>query len=129
MQPSSVGRIPRQRDLSWTEDGYWRQDGVGTIVRGMRSLLLSVMVTVVALGSGPTATFSVDGTAITSSTSLATIQPRTGAPGYSWLRIHFYSEPLTSGDLLSGAQGRIESMKAKWSAVLQLTLDQDSNVW
>jgi hypothetical protein len=95
----------------------------------MRALLLAAIVTVVAVASGPTATFSVDGSATTSSTALATIQPRTGALGYSWLRVYFYSARLTSGDLLSGAQGRVEAMKAKWSAVLQLTLDQESHVW
>jgi hypothetical protein len=83
----------------------------------------------VTIGSGSLARFSVDGTASTSSTTVATIEPRTGAPGYSWLRIYFYSSPLTSDDLLTGTKGRVESMKAKWNAVLQLTLDKDSNVW
>jgi hypothetical protein len=95
----------------------------------MRSLPIAVIVAVITAAAGPTATFSVDDATTTSSIALATVQARMGAPGYSWLRIYFYSAPLSAVDLSNGTQGRVEAMKAKWSAVLQLTLDQNSNVW
>ena len=60
---------------------------------------------------------------------MATIQPRTGSPGYSWLRIYFYGSALSPDDSMAAAKGRVGSIKEKWSAVLQLTVDKDSNVW
>jgi hypothetical protein len=83
----------------------------------------------VAIGSGPVATFSVDGIATVSSTVIATIQPRSGAPGFSWLRIYFYPSALNVSDASSAAAGRVDSIKAKWNAVLQLTMGQDHRVW
>ena len=49
--------------------------------------------------------------------------------GYSWLRISFYASPLSSDDRASATKGRVDAMKAKWSAVLQLTVDKDATVW
>jgi len=79
--------------------------------------------------ANPLATFSVGGRATASSTAVATVQPRTGAPGYSWLRIYFYPEPLAPADAASARSGRIGAIKAKWSAVLQLTVDESATVW
>lgn len=95
----------------------------------MRSLSVSAIFALASIGSASNARFSVDGTASTPSTAVATIQPRTGAPGYYWLRVYFYSAPLASDDSASATKGRVESIKAKWSAVLQLTVDDHSNVW
>jgi len=94
---------------------------------GMGSASLLAILLFVANGSGTHARFSVDGVASTPSVTIATIQPRTGAPGYAWLRIYFYSAALTPDDEKRVAAGHIGL--TKWSAVLQLTLDKDSRVW
>ena len=90
---------------------------------------MSAILMLGAIGSPSNAKFFVDGTASTSSTAVATTQPRTGAPGYSWLRIYFYASPLTPYDSASATKGRVESITATWSAVVQLTVDKGSNVW
>ena len=72
----------------------------------------------------------------------ATIEPRPGAPGYSWLRIHFYSFPFTAADIAGAVKGRLESMDARWTkkainpkdynhsnAVIQLGVDKAFKVW
>ena len=87
------------------------------------------------------AKFSVDQTAMSLSSAVATIEPRTGAPGYSWVRIHFYSFPLTAEDVAGAMNGDISSMEKKWNkmasnppeynksnAVLQLTVDKELKV-
>ena len=76
------------------------------------------------------------------STAIATIEPRPGAPGYSWLRISFYSFPVAADDLASVMKGDTHSMDRKWNqkasnpndynnsrAVLQLSIDKSSKVW
>jgi hypothetical protein len=45
------------------------------------------------------ANLSVDNTALTLSSAVAITEARKYPAGYSWLRIHFYPFPLTSGDL------------------------------
>jgi hypothetical protein len=84
----------------------------------------AAIVMVVTIRSDSTAKFSVDGTVTLWSTAVATIQPRTGAPGYSWLRIYFYASPLTADDRARAQEGRIASIETRWTAVLQLTLDK-----
>jgi hypothetical protein len=95
----------------------------------MRLLRIYAVVMTVMLGAGSNARFSVAGTASTSSVIVATTQPRTGAPGYSWLRIYFYPSTLSTDDKAAATTGRVASIKAKWSAVLQLTVDKDLKVW
>jgi hypothetical protein len=88
------------------------------------------------------AVFSVDGDAMTLSTAVATIEPRLGAPGYSWLRISFYSFPVAADDLTVVMKGDVSSMDKKRSkkagnlkdyntsyAFIQLTVDKDLKVW
>jgi hypothetical protein len=88
------------------------------------------------------ANFSVDNNAMSLSTAVATIEPRLGAPGYSWLRISFYSFPVTSDDLAGVIKGDTGSLDRKWNqkagnpkdynnsyAVIQLSVDKDSKVW
>jgi hypothetical protein len=100
------------------------------MIRRVRSGSIAALFTLVTLRADSTnARFSVDGTVSTLSTALATIEPRTGAPGYSWLRIYFYSSQLTADDGARARQGRVESIKTKWSAVLQLTVDKSTTVW
>jgi hypothetical protein len=88
------------------------------------------------------ATFSVDNNTMSLSTAIATIEPRLGAPGYSWLRIHFYSFPVGADDLAGVLKGDTGSMDRKWNqkagipkdynsshASIQLSVDKDSKVW
>jgi hypothetical protein len=73
---------------------------------------------------------------------VATIEPRLGAPGYRWLRVHFYAYPLTTTDVLAVTNGNIESLERRWKAMagtpakynvshalLQLGVDKDGKVW
>jgi hypothetical protein len=72
----------------------------------------------------------------------ATVEPRPGAPGYSWLRITFYSFPFTEADRAAAMKGHLESMDARWTnkatnpkdynhsnAVIQLGVDKNWKVW
>ena len=88
------------------------------------------------------AKFSVDNDAMSLSTVVATIEPRLGAPGYSWLRMYFYSFPVAADDIARVMKGDTGSMDGKWMkkastpedynksrAVIQLSVDKDSKVW
>ena len=74
-------------------------------------------------------------------TAIATIEPSRLAPGYSWLRIYFYSFPPSADDIAEATRGSVASMDRKWQskssnpseynssrAVLQLTLDKDHRI-
>jgi hypothetical protein len=84
-----------------------------------------------------TATFSVDNSASSLSTAIATLEARRGAPGYSWVRINFYAFPPAAEDLAAAEKGNLESMEKKRmkkfgdtrdynssNAVIQLTVDK-----
>jgi hypothetical protein len=88
------------------------------------------------------ANFSVDNDAMSLSTAVATIEPRLGAPGYSWLRVSFYSFPVTADDLAGILKGDTGSMDKKHNmkasnpkdynnsyAMIQLSVDKDFKVW
>jgi hypothetical protein len=88
------------------------------------------------------ANFSVNNTAMALSTAIATIEPRLGAPGYSWLRINFYSFPVEASDVAGILKGDVSSMdkkrRAKESnveeynksyAMIQLSVDRNAKVW
>lgn len=88
------------------------------------------------------AKFSVDNTVMSLSSAVATIEPRPNAPGYSWLRISFYSFPLTAEDVAGAVNGNTESMDKRWEkkannpndyrnshAVIQLSVDKGFKVW
>jgi hypothetical protein len=88
------------------------------------------------------ATFSVDHEAMALSTAVATIEPRLGAAGYSWLRINFYSFPVEASDLAGILKGDASSMDKKRRskepnienynksyAMIQLSVDQNEKVW
>ena len=88
------------------------------------------------------ATFSVDKDAMYLPTAIATLEPRLGAPGYSWLRIHFYSFPLAAEDIADALKGSVASMDKKVNmkasnpadynhsnATIQLAVDKDFKVW
>src|SRR5512135_2731945 len=61
------------------------------------------------------ANFSVDNNAMSLSSAVTTIEPRLGAPGYSWLRISFYSFPVTAEDIAGVMKGDTGSMDRKWN--------------
>ena len=94
----------------------------------MRWLLQTTVLMAVVVNPVQTAKFGVDGVTSTPSTIVATIEPRMAAPGYSWLRVYFYSS-LPAGERANAAKGRIESIRTAWAAVLQFTIDQTSTVW
>jgi hypothetical protein len=121
----------------------------------MRSLIFFSVLVISAAGpalSGPAsvdpnsfhtnANFSVDNDAMSLSTAIATIEPRLGAPGYSWLRISFYSFPVAADDIAGILKGDTSSMDKKRNkmagnsmdnnnsyAFIQLSVDQNSKVW
>ena len=87
------------------------------------------------------ATFTVDNSVSSLTTAIATFEARRGAPGYSWVRINFYSFPVTAEDLAGVEKGNVESMDKKRikkagnpkdynssNAVIQLTVDKDFKV-
>ncbi len=72
------------------------------------------------------AQFSVDSGAVSSaSAAVATIEARNLAPGYSWLRIYFYSGPLSKEDIAGAMNGKVNS---RWNGVIQLTVDKDLKI-
>jgi len=88
------------------------------------------------------ANFSVDNQQMALSSAIATIEARPNAPGYSWLRIHFYSFPLAAEDVAGALNGNVESMDRKRTkkasnpkdyntsnAVIQLSVDSNFKVW
>jgi len=88
------------------------------------------------------ATFSVDGAEANLTTGVAVMEARPNAPGYSWLRINFYSFPVTPAEIPGVMNGTIESLERKWTAkasnpndynrshaVLQLSVDKNFKVW
>ncbi|HKV04510.1 MAG TPA: hypothetical protein VJO53_05300 [Candidatus Acidoferrales bacterium] len=88
------------------------------------------------------AKFSVDNTALSLSSAVAIIEARRYPPGYSWLRVYFYSFPLTAEDAAGVANGNIDSLEKKWTktandpptynrshAVIQLSVDSAHKVW
>src|SRR5258707_5247015 len=60
------------------------------------------------------ATFSVDATALSLSHAIATIEPRAGAPGYSWLRIYFYAFAPMADDVAAAREGSVAAMERRW---------------
>lgn len=88
------------------------------------------------------AKFSVDNNAMSLSSAVAIIEPRRNSPGYSWLRIYFYSFPFTAEDVAGAMKGNLDSMDKKLrektsnpkaynnsNAVIQLSLDTSFKVW
>lgn len=89
---------------------------------------LALAIAAASTGSAQTATFRVDGKTSAPSTIVATIQPRSGAPGYFWLRIYFYSS-LTATERAQAERGGIDAHRTHWAAVLQFGLDKQSTIW
>jgi hypothetical protein len=72
--------------------------------------------------------FSAERASAVAAAVVANSEPRAGAPGYSWLRLRFYAEPLNASDAAAVARGDLGSIHAPWNAVLQLTLDPRSAI-
>jgi hypothetical protein len=89
---------------------------------------LGLVMAATSPSSAQTATFRVDGVTSTPLTAVATIQPRPGAPGYSWLRIYFYSS-LTAAERRQAERGGIDAHRTHWAAVLQFSLDTSWTIW
>ena len=104
-----------------------------------------MMASPAALGPDSFATkarFSVDADEFPLSTAIATIEPRPGAPGYSWVRIYFYSFAPAGEDMAAISAGNVDSMDKKWEhkasvpadynhgyANIQLSVDSAFKVW
>jgi hypothetical protein len=93
----------------------------------MRVVGSLLILTSLATGPVSTAKFSVDGVRSVALATLVTVQPRNGAPAYSWLRVYFYSS-ATAADRAKASSPR-DLTKTNWSAVLQLTVDKAGTVW
>jgi len=87
------------------------------------------------------ATMGVDNFLASLNYGVATIAPRFGAPGYSWLYIEFYSFAPLPGDVVELSKGSTKSMQGRWyktaadpvaynkgHAGLKLTLDKGFSV-
>lgn len=88
------------------------------------------------------ANLSVDSTAMTLTSAVAITEARKYPAGYSWLRIHFYSFPLTSEDIAAAKTGNVETLDRQANknsydpkihsstyGVIQLSVDKDFKVW
>jgi hypothetical protein len=121
----------------------------------MRSLGLLVAITVGALGptmAAPAAldpasfttvaSFAVDDSQFSLKSAVATIEPRPGAPGYSWVRIYFYPFAFAAEDIATANLGDLRPIEAKRTrlsantpdynrsnAVIQLNIDKEFKVW
>jgi hypothetical protein len=74
------------------------------------------------------ARFAVDDLTYTTSTVVATVEPRAGAPGSSWIRMYFYSFDLTPIQRHRAATGRDPALLRRWEAILQITVDPNGNL-
>jgi len=89
-----------------------------------RSVLFALLLVGVGTrASAQSAMFRVDRVTKTPSIAIATIDPRPGAAGYTWLRIYFYAS-LTPSERKQAETGGLPAQRTNWAAVLQLGLDK-----
>jgi hypothetical protein len=93
-----------------------------------KALFALLLASVGTSASAQSATFRVDRVTKTPTVAVATIEPRPGAPGYSWLRIYFYSS-LTPSERKQAEMGGQQAVRTHWAAVLQFGLDTAFTVW
>jgi hypothetical protein len=74
------------------------------------------------------ARFGVDELTRVTPTVVATVEPRAGAPGSSWIRMYFYSLELTPIQRQRAATGGDPALLRKWEAILQITVDPQGSV-
>ena len=72
--------------------------------------------------------FAVDDLTRVTPTVVATVEPRAGSPGSSWIRMYFYSVELTSQQRKMAATGRDPALLRNWEAILQITVDPNGSV-
>ncbi len=74
------------------------------------------------------ARFAVDDLTRVTPTVVATVEPRAGVPGSSWIRMYFYSFALTPIERQIAALGRNPSLLRNWEAILQITVGSNGTV-
>jgi hypothetical protein len=74
------------------------------------------------------ARFAVDDLTRETPAVIATVEPRSGAPASSWIRMSFYSLDLTPLQRHVAAIGRDPALLRHWEAILQLTVDPSGAV-
>ena len=79
-------------------------------------------------GPAQSARFAVDDLARVTPTVVATVEPRAGVAGASWIRLYFYASELTSTQRQMAATGRDPELLRSWDAILQLTVDANATV-
>jgi len=126
----------------------WSTGAVPVKNIGMRPSSALAFVVLLAQAAATPATFqtkarfSTGRTVLNLTSAVATIEPRLGAPGYRWLRVHFYAFPLTPADVAAAIKGNIAPLDRRWkskaanpaeynvsNAVLQFGVDKDGKVW
>lgn len=83
-----------------------------------------------ALETSPaqSAQFAVDDLTRVTPSVVATVEPRAGAPGSSWIRMYFYSIELTPIERYLAATGRDPGLLRNWETILQITVDPNGAV-
>jgi hypothetical protein len=74
------------------------------------------------------ARFAVDDLTRVTPTVLATVEPRAGATGSSWIRMYFYPFDLTRTERVMAVTGRDPALLRSWEAILQITVDPEGAV-
>lgn len=74
------------------------------------------------------ARFAVDDLTRVTPSVVATVEPRAGAPGSSWIRMYFYSIELTPIERYLAATGRDPGLLRNWETILQITVDPNGAV-
>ncbi len=72
--------------------------------------------------------FTVDDLTRVTPAVVATVEPRPGAPGSSWIRMYFYSFELTPVERQLAATGRDPDLLRNWEAILQITVGPNGTV-
>jgi hypothetical protein len=74
------------------------------------------------------ARFAVDDLTRVTPSVVATVEPRSDAPGSAWIRMYFYSLELTPIQRQVAATGRDPALLRNWEAILQITVAPDGTV-
>lgn len=74
------------------------------------------------------ARFAVDDLTRITPSVVATVEPRSDAPGFAWIRMYFYSLELTPIQRQLAAMGRASTLLRNWEAILQVTVAPDGTV-
>jgi hypothetical protein len=86
------------------------------------------LLTSIETSPAQSARFAVDDLTRVTPTVVATVEPRAGAPGSSWIRMHFFSVDLTPQQRKMAATGSDPALLRTWEAILQITVDPKGDV-